>query len=78
MNNAAQATASGYQNQGQIWGQGIASAGNNFGNLYAAANTPKYGAGSNYVLPDLGYGVAAATPNPTVSPYETDYTKNYG
>ena len=37
-NNAALATASGYLNQGQAWGKGIASAGNNFSNLYQLQN----------------------------------------
>jgi hypothetical protein len=37
-NNAALATATGYQNQGNIYGNAIAGAGNNFANLYALQN----------------------------------------
>jgi hypothetical protein len=49
-NNAALATATGYQNQGNIWGQGLADAGNNFSNLYQLQqqNRPAAATASGY------------------------------
>lgn len=46
-NNAAAATASGYASQGNVWGNALSGAGNNFGNLYALQNLSNSGYGNN-------------------------------